>query len=518
LRIGKFNIVCGAQAGSEAKGKFAAFLAEKYSKEIQAIVMAGSPNAGHTVVVDGKKTVTYHLPVSAVGCDAPIYLGPSSLINAGLLRKEIVDTGIDLERITIDPRAAVITDVLIRDEERAGLSDIGSTLQGIGSTRILKMKRDGTITLARDCEELIDMGVVSVEPVSFFINDLLDSRETVLCEMTQGFDLDLEHGIDPRYCFARGTRILLENGNSVPIEELVRDRIPASVLSYNSTTGLLEPKKVINWYKTPHGGDWYRVHTDLAVGDKSAPKCTGGHKYYTQRGKVEAKDLMVGDLLYTNEYSLEGTNCLATVRCTGVEKLARLVYGVKYNIEVEDNHNYFAGNQFGYTLVGNCTSKMINPAMAMAEAGVSPKMVGHIYGVLRPYPIRVNNRTGSSGPYADAIELKWENVAKGCGHPDPDNFGEITTTTKLPRRVFSFSWERYAHFIRVARPDLLCMQFANYLNWDDCGKTNWFDMSGAVRAFVETLEKHGGWARVAYVGTGPEHKEMIDMRVDRAIL
>lgn len=360
------NIVQGASAGSEAKGKLSAFLADKYMNDISALTMSASPNAGHTVVVGAEKFVTYHLPASAVACpdNIGIYLGPASLINTSILFKEIEETGINPERILIDPRAAIITPELIQLEHDAKLSDIGSTLQGIGETRIAKIRRDGSVTLAKDCTELLELGVVSVKPVAEYINDIMDNGGTVLHEMTQGFDLDLEHGIDPRYC----------------------------------------------------------------------------------------------------------------------------------------------------------TSKMINPAMGMAEMGVSPHRIGHIYGVLRPYPIRVNNRTGTSGPYADGIELEWKQVAMACKHPDPDSFGEITTTTKLPRRIFTFSWERFNHFIRVARPDFLCLQFANYLNWEDFGRRKWHDLSVETRAFVGTLERNAGRSRVAYIGTGPEHDDMVDLRVDSSRL
>ncbi|GAH11236.1 unnamed protein product, partial [marine sediment metagenome] len=52
-----------------------------------------------------------------------------------------------------------------------------------------------------------------------------------------------------------------------------------------------------------------------------------------------------------------------------------------------------------------CTSKMINPAMAMAEAGVSPKWLGDVYGVLRPFPVRHDEGTYL---YAEAKPLTWD--------------------------------------------------------------------------------------------------------------
>lgn len=353
MRRGKFNILIGAQAGSEAKGKFSAFVANKYRPDI--IAMAASPNAGHTVVVDGKKYVSYHLPVAAAIYDAPIVLGPTSLINVPNLLKEMEALEIEPNRVHIDRKAAVITQELVEMEEGNNLSDIGSTLQGISTTRIAKIRRDGSVRLVEDEPQLTHMLSNNTPTI---LNDAMDKGKTVLCEMTQGFDLDLEHSMYPY-----------------------------------------------------------------------------------------------------------------------------------------------------------CTSKMINPAMGMAEAGVSPNRVGDIYGVFRPYPIRVNNRTGTSGPYPGAVELDWTGIGKACGHPNPDELREITTTTKLPRRVFSFSWERFAHFVRVCRPDMVCMQFANYLDWGCYGEKNWFNLPESVKAFVDILETKTK-VKVGYIGTGPEQSEMVDRGLD----
>lgn len=154
-----------------------------------------------------------------------------------------------------------------------------------------------------------------------------------------------------------------------------------------------------------------------------------------------------------------------------------------------------------------CTSKMINPSMVAAEAGVAPSMVGDTYAVIRPYPIRVNNRTGTSGPYAEAAEIEWSDVEARCLFPssETNHLQEITTTTKLPRRVFEFSWQRFNHMITVCRPTSICLQFANYLNWS-CYET--LNLPGSVARFIERLEASSN-TPVEFVGTGPGHEDMI---------
>ena len=157
-----------------------------------------------------------------------------------------------------------------------------------------------------------------------------------------------------------------------------------------------------------------------------------------------------------------------------------------------------------------CTSKMINPAMVMAEAGVSPREVGEIFGVFRPYPIRVNNRTGTSGPYAGAKEISWDEVSRRCGYPLlPDSLMEITTTTKLLRRVFEFCPSRFAKFVQLCRPTALCLQFANYIDWSVYEAESGDGLSGMVRGYINDIENNYG-VPVQFIGTGPGHKHMVE--------
>lgn len=206
MKRGKLNIVFGGQAGSESKGKLSGFLVDKYPVDL--LVMSSSPNAGHTIILPtGEKKVSYHLPIAAVMCNCPIVLTAASLINYETLKQEIVSLGIDPKRILIDPRASIIHSHHIENEEKGKKSDIGSTLQGIGECRVSKMMRlgRGNHTLASHIRDMFgEIGVRVLEfPSAVWVNEALDFGEVVLCESTQGFDLDLEHGIDPVYCTSK---------------------------------------------------------------------------------------------------------------------------------------------------------------------------------------------------------------------------------------------------------------------------------------------------------------------------
>ncbi len=86
-----------------------------------------------------------------------------------------------------------------------------------------------------------------------------------------------------------------------------------------------------------------------------------------------------------------------------------------------------------------CTSRDVTPWQIAADCGLPFQMAKEImvWLVFRTFPIRVNNRDGSSGPaYPDQRELTWESIGQKP---------ELTTVTKLPRRVFDFSLTQFEH-------------------------------------------------------------------------
>jgi len=256
MKRGKLNIVFGGQAGSEAKGKLSGFLADKFHPDL--LVITASPNAGHTIIMPGgEKKVSYHLPIAMAMCDCPVILTAASLINFDILVKEIEDLGVDPKRIIIDPRASIIHNHHIELEEKGKKSDIGSTLQGIGECRMSKMMRlgRGHHTLAYDIRDMFDglgIGVLDY-PSSVWVNEALYFGGMVLCESTQGFDLDLEHGIDPVYCTSKminPSMIAAEAGVS---PAMVGDVVavirpyPIRVSNRTGTSGPYADAKEIDW-------------------------------------------------------------------------------------------------------------------------------------------------------------------------------------------------------------------------------------------------------------------------------
>lgn len=85
-----------------------------------------------------------------------------------------------------------------------------------------------------------------------------------------------------------------------------------------------------------------------------------------------------------------------------------------------------------------------------------------IVGVARTYPIRVANRLNEAGDivgysghcYSDQKEITWASIGR-----EP----ELTTVTKLPRRLFTFSTEQIIEAVRYNAPTSLALTFCDYL-------------------------------------------------------
>jgi len=78
-------VIVGTQWGDEGKGKIVDFLAEKADCVVR---YGGGANAGHTVVVDGKK-YAFHIVPSGVVFGRRSYIGNGVVLDPEVLLEEI---------------------------------------------------------------------------------------------------------------------------------------------------------------------------------------------------------------------------------------------------------------------------------------------------------------------------------------------------------------------------------------------------------------------------------------------
>lgn len=142
------DVVLGAQWGDEGKGKLVDMLSQEY--DVCARVAGGS-NAGHTIVVEGKKYKFHLLPSGILNEKAMCIIGNGVVVHLPSFLNEIeglTKSGIDSEgRILISDRAHIVFDfhqtVDGLKEDKLGRNKIGTTKKGIGPAYASKISRNG---------------------------------------------------------------------------------------------------------------------------------------------------------------------------------------------------------------------------------------------------------------------------------------------------------------------------------------------------------------------------------------
>jgi len=182
------TVVVGGQFGSEGKGKVAHFVAREMDASVA--IRVGGPNSGHTVInPSGDRLILRQLPTAAILPNVTCSLGAGSYIIPELLFQEITLTGVDKDRLFIDPHAVVITDEELRSERESSLrQNIGSTQSGTGAAVLRRISRSGVVFAEND-ERLKPF----VRSVTSFLRDQLTKNKRIILEGTQGFGLSLLH-------------------------------------------------------------------------------------------------------------------------------------------------------------------------------------------------------------------------------------------------------------------------------------------------------------------------------------
>ncbi len=140
------DLVVGLQWGDEGKGKIVDMLAKAYDVVVR---YQGGHNAGHTIVVDGKKIALHLLPSGVLYPHCQNVIGNGVVIELGSLWREIESFGIDKlnGRLFISDRAHIILPYHIAlDQLKEKLKKqgaIGTTGKGIGPTYADKASRVG---------------------------------------------------------------------------------------------------------------------------------------------------------------------------------------------------------------------------------------------------------------------------------------------------------------------------------------------------------------------------------------
>ncbi len=146
--MGKNVVVLGTQWGDEGKGKIVDLLTDQVSLVAR---FQGGHNAGHTLVIEGKKTVLHLIPSGILREGVTCLIGNGVVLSPEALFKEIGEleaTGVPVrERLRLSPACPLILPYHVAlDQAREvarGAAKIGTTGRGIGPAYEDKAARRG---------------------------------------------------------------------------------------------------------------------------------------------------------------------------------------------------------------------------------------------------------------------------------------------------------------------------------------------------------------------------------------
>jgi len=239
LRKGKTAVIVGAQWGDEGKGKIVDVLSEDFSMVAR---YAGGHNAGHTVIINGKKFVLQLVPCGVLRAGCRSVIGNGVVLDPVAFLKEVGslrDAGVKVDgNLFVSNRAHVILPyhrmIELASENAPGRVRIGTTSRGIGPAYEDKMGRRGLRVadlldlrllkthIENACREknMIAHALFNSEPLdpdkmfaeyadvsakvapfvcdtAALLNKALNAGESVVFEGAQGTMLDIDHGTYP---------------------------------------------------------------------------------------------------------------------------------------------------------------------------------------------------------------------------------------------------------------------------------------------------------------------------------
>ncbi|MCH8071366.1 MAG: adenylosuccinate synthase [Proteobacteria bacterium] len=275
--MGKNVVVIGTQWGDEGKGKIVDLLTDKAAAVAR---FQGGHNAGHTLVISGRKTVLHLIPSGILRDGVLCLIGNGVVLSLDALiseAQELIDSGVPVfERLRVSPGCPLILPshvaLDVAREKARGLSAIGTTGRGIGpayedkvSRRALKVSdlfdrekfaeklgelldyhnfllQDYFKTRPVDFSRTLDDALQAAETVApitaditQILQDLADDDKSILFEGAQGTFLDIDHGTYPYVTSSNTVAAAASTGTG--IGPLNLDYILGVVKAYTTRVG-----------------------------------------------------------------------------------------------------------------------------------------------------------------------------------------------------------------------------------------------------------------------------------------
>src|SRR5437879_5113352 len=258
LKKGTTAVIVGAQWGDEGKGKIVDVLSESFQVVAR---YAGGHNAGHTVIINGKKFILQLVPCGVLRAGCRSVIGNGVVLDPLAFLKEVGAlraAGVQVDgNLFVSNRAQVILPyhrmIELAAENAPGRVKIGTTSRGIGPAYEDKMGRRGLrvadlldLQLLRthienacreknmiahalfnseplDADKMYHEYAAAAEQISPFVcdtavllNEALAGGESIIFEGAQGTMLDIDHGTYPFVTSSSATSGGAVTGAGVP--------------------------------------------------------------------------------------------------------------------------------------------------------------------------------------------------------------------------------------------------------------------------------------------------------------
>ena len=275
--MGKNVVVIGTQWGDEGKGKIVDLLTDKAAAVVR---FQGGHNAGHTLVIGGKKTVLHLIPSGILRDGVSCLIGNGVVLALDALVTEtnaLIASGVPVfERLKVSPGCPLILPshvaLDVAREKALGSGSIGTTGRGIGpayedkvSRRALRVsdlfvpdKFSAKLREVLDYHNFLLTNYFDIDAVDFsetldealgyaeilepitaditrILQELADSDKSILFEGAQGSFLDIDHGTYPFVTSSNTVAAAASTGTGVGPRHL--DYILGIVKAYTTRVG-----------------------------------------------------------------------------------------------------------------------------------------------------------------------------------------------------------------------------------------------------------------------------------------
>jgi adenylosuccinate synthase len=274
--MGKNVVLVGTQWGDEGKGKIVDLLTSKADAVVR---FQGGHNAGHTLVINGDKTVLHLIPSGAMRDGVDCLIGNGVVLSPEQLIKEVDQLearGVSIRsRLMVSPACPVIMPYHIAldmaREKARGKKAIGTTGRGIGPAYEDKVSRRGIrvqdlyqddfaekLKIVMDYHNFVLVNLFAAEAVDFDetlttvteqaaiikgmlgdvagrLTDLRAAGKSVMFEGAQGMLLDIDHGTYPYVTSSNTTAAAAASGTGIGPMHI--DAVLGIVKAYTTRVG-----------------------------------------------------------------------------------------------------------------------------------------------------------------------------------------------------------------------------------------------------------------------------------------